>query len=218
MNSAKVTVIIVNWNGKAVTLDCLASLQQVRYPAMHVSVVDNGSSDGSVEAIRGQFPAVEVLALGQNRRFAGGNNAGIQKALDAGADFVLLLNNDTVVDPDFVTALVGRFQQEKRCGMVVPKIYYHQTPDLLWYAGGEISFWTGTMRHRGIREVDRGQYDSAVETGYATGCCILTSREVISRTGVLDESFFIYGEDADWSMRIRRAGYRILYNPGACLA
>jgi len=215
MNSPKVAVILVNWNGKAVTLDCLASLQQVRYPAMHISVVDNGSSDGSVEAIRGQFPAVEVLALSQNRRFAGGNNAGIQKAIDAGTDFVLLLNNDTVVDPDFVTALVERFQQEKRCGMVVPKIYYHQTPDLLWYAGGEISFWTGTMRHRGIREVDRGQYDSTVETGYATGCCILTSRDVISRAGVLDESFFIYGEDADWSMRVRRAGYRILYEPRA---
>jgi GT2 family glycosyltransferase len=158
---------------------------------------------------------VELLALNENRRFAGGNNAGIQKAFADGADFVLLLNNDTIVDPDFLPALLARFQSEEQCGMVVPKIYYHDPPDLLWYAGGEISFWTGTMRHRGIREADRGQYGTATETSYATGCCVLVSRELIARVGQLDESFFIYTEDADWSVRARRAGYRIMYEPHA---
>lgn len=215
MDNPAVWVILVNWNGRAVTLDCLASLGRVQYPALHVLVVDNGSTDGSAEAIRDGFPGVEVLPLGENRRFAGGNNAGIQEAITAGAEFVVLLNNDTVVDPDFLSALLGRFQREERCGIVVPKIYYHHTPDLLWYAGGEISFWTGTMRHRGIRERDHGQYDEAGETAYATGCCILVSRDVIARIGLLDDSFFIYAEDADWSMRARRAGYRVVYEPRA---
>ena len=215
MDSPRITVIVVNWNGKDVTLDCLASLQRVHTPSLHVLVVDNGSTDDSVTAIRSQYPAVDVLALQENRRFAGGNNAGIQKAFAEGADFVLLLNNDTVVDPDFLLTLFERFRIGEQCGMVVPKIYYHDAPDRLWYAGGEISFWTGTMRHRGIREVDRGQYDAAVETGYATGCCVLVSRELIARIGQLDESFFIYTEDADWSIRARRAGYRIMYEPRA---
>ena len=215
MDTPRVVVIIVNWNGKDVTLDCLASLRRVQDPAPHVLVVDNGSTDDSVPAIRSQYPDVELLALSENRRFAGGNNAGIQKAFADGADFVLLLNNDTIVDPGFLSALLGRIRSEERCGMVVPKIYYHHQPDMLWYAGGEISFWTGTMRHRGIREVDHGQYDTATDTEYATGCCLLVSRELIARAGQLDESFFIYSEDADWSVRARRAGYRIIYEPRA---
>ncbi|MCC6397251.1 MAG: glycosyltransferase family 2 protein [Bacteroidetes bacterium] len=217
MRHPSVYVIVVNWNGKDVTLDCLASLRGVTYPAMKVLVVDNGSTDGSVAAIAGGFPEMEILSLNENRRFAGGNNAGIRRALEAGADFVLLLNNDTVVDPGFVQPLLDRFHHEDRCGMVVPKIFYHHPPDLLWYAGGEISFWTGTMRHRGIREKDRGQYDSPGETDYATGCCVLVSREVIGRVGAMDEGYFMYTEDADWSMRVRRAGYRVVFEPGAFL-
>jgi len=215
MDNPRAIIIIVNWNGKDVTLDCLASLQRVSLPACRVLVVDNGSTDDSVSAIRTRYPATELLALPENRRFAGGNNAGIRQALAGGADFILLLNNDTVVDPGFLTALLDRFRREERCGMVVPKIYYHNAPDLLWYAGGELSFWTGTTRHRGIREPDRGQYDTAVETGYATGCCLLVSREVVERIGLLDESFFMYSEDADWCMRARRAGYRIMFEPRA---
>jgi GT2 family glycosyltransferase len=99
--------------------------------------------------------------------------------------------------------------------MVVPKIYYHDPPDLIWFAGSVISFWTGTMRHIGIREVDTGQHDTPGPTAYATGCCILTSRELVERIGILDETYYMYSEDADWSMRARRAGYRIMYEPRA---
>ncbi len=210
-----VTIILVNWNGKEVTLECLASLRGVCTAGVNVLVVDNGSRDGSVEAIRSAFPATEVLALPDNRRFAGGNNAGIAHALARGADYVLLLNNDTVVDPGFVTKMLDRFQCEERCGMVAPKIYYADPPDRIWFAGGTISFWTGTMRHRGIREHDHGQYDLSCDIDYATGCCILLSRDVIEKAGVMDESFFMYAEDADLSMRVRNAGYRIVYEPGA---
>ena len=211
----RVTAVVVNWNGRDVTLECLRSLRGVRYRPFHVIVVDNASTDGSVDAIRGEFPEVEVLPQTDNLRFAGGNNAGIARALDAGADEILLLNNDTVVDPGVVEALVHRMDADDRAGMVAPKIFYYDMPRLLWFAGGEISFWTGTMRHRGIRESDHGQFETPTRIDYATGCCILVRASVIRNVGSLDESYFIYGEDADWSMRIRHAGYAIWYEPAA---
>ena len=214
-NPAHIAIILVNWNGKNLTLDCLASLKQVTSPEVQVIVVDNGSRDGSVEAIRSAYPSTVILALPDNRRFAGGNNAGIAHALAQGADYVLLLNNDTTVAPDFASRMLDRFTTEARCGIVAPKIFYADPPDRIWFAGGEISFWTGTTRHTGIREMDRGQYDTSRDIDYATGCCIFTSREVIREVGMLDESFFMYAEDADLSMRVRKAGYRIVYEPGA---
>jgi GT2 family glycosyltransferase len=208
-----VVIILVNWNGRDVTLDCLASLRDIAYPNHSTLVVDNASTDGSVKSFQSAFPEVEVLALKENRRFAGGMNAGILHALAGGAELLLLMNNDTTVDRDFLGPLVDRLRSDPSTGMVVPKIYYHDPPDRIWFAGGVISFWTGTMRHIGIREADAGQYDAPGPTEYATGCCILTSRELVERIGTLDESYYMYSEDADWSMRARLAGYRIVYEP-----
>jgi GT2 family glycosyltransferase len=210
-----VFIIIVNWNGKEITLDCLRSLQGITYKKTGTVVVDNASSDGSVAAIQRDFPGVVVLEMKENLRFAGGNNAGITYSLQQGADMVLLLNNDTTVQPDFLGHLVTRFHSAPGIGMVAPKIYYHDDPHRIWFAGGEISMWTGTMKHTGIREVDRGKHDVSKEIDYATGCCLLTSKDVVQKTGMLDETFFMYTEDADWSMRVRRAGYRIVYEPNA---
>lgn len=210
-----VVIILVNWNGKEVTLDCLGSLRAIAYPNYSTLVVDNASTDGSVEAFRSAFPEVEVLALNENRRFAGGMNAGIRHALAGKAEMLLLMNNDTVADRGFLGPMVDRLRSDTTAGMVVPKIYYQDPPDRIWFAGGVISFWTGTMRHIGIREVDTGQHNTPGPTEYATGCCILASRELVERIGTLDESYYMYSEDADWSMRARRAGYQIIYEPQA---
>jgi GT2 family glycosyltransferase len=211
----RVAVIVVNWNGRDITLACLESLSALTYSPAELIVVDNGSVDGSVEAIRARFPSVTLLALPENLRFAGGNNAGMREALAHGADLVLLLNNDTVVDADFLTHMVARMEADRTCGMVAPKIYYFDRPERIWFAGGIISMWTGTMRHVGIREVDRCQFDIARETGYGSGCCVLVRADVIRTIGMLDESYHIYSEDADWSMRVRRAGYKIMFEPRA---
>jgi GT2 family glycosyltransferase len=208
-------VVLVNWNGKNVTLDCLASLHAVTYPRMKIVVIDNASTDGSPEAFVQRYPDVEVLQQRENLRFAGGNNVGIRHALGRGADAVLLLNNDTLVDPGFLDPMIERLFSDPACGIVAPKIFYAGDPQSIWFAGGEISMWTGTMRHTGIREHDHGQYDTARTIDYASGCCLLTSSAVIERVGVLDESYFMYGEDADWSMRVRRAGYHILFESRA---
>ena len=208
-------VIVLNWNGKSDTLECLASLGRAADPSMRVLVVDNGSDDGSQDAIRRDFPAVALLELPSNLRFAGGNNAGMRRALAEGAEQIMLLNNDTTVDPAFLRTMTAALQASADTGIVAPKILYSADPRLLWYAGGEISFWTGTMRHRGIREPDDGRFDSPCETGYASGCCLLAKRSAVERIGLLDESYFMYTEDADWCMRARRAGFRVLYEPRA---
>jgi len=208
-------VVVLNWNGLADTRACLASLAPACDDATAVLVVDNGSTDGSPEILRREFPRIRVLETGANLLFAGGNNAGIRAALDDGAEAIMLLNNDTTVDPRFLGAMTARLRSWPDAGIVAPKILYHARPELIWYAGGEISAWTGTMRHRGIRERDDGRFDTPGETAYASGCCFLTTREVVERIGMLDERYHMYTEDADFCMRARRAGYRIVYEPGA---
>ena len=215
MSGPSTYVIVLNWNGLADTRACLASLARACDERTVVLVVDNGSRDGSPEAIRREFPGVRVLETGANLRFAGGNNAGMRAALEAGADEIMLLNNDTTVDPGFLPAMRTRLRQWPGAGIVAPKILYHAAPELIWYAGGEISFWTGTMRHRGIRERDDGRFDAPHETAYASGCCFLVKREVVERIGMLDEAYHMYTEDADFCMRARRAGYRVVYEPRA---
>ena len=214
-SSPLVFIVIVNWNGREVMLDCLESLGKVSYSPLKIIVVDNGSTDGSVQAIRAQYPDVVVLEMHTNLLFAGGTNAGIRYGLEHGGDLFLLLNNDTTVDSEFLTAMVQRITSSPDIGMVAPKIYYHGDPNRIWFAGGSISFWTGTMKHTGIREIDRGQHDAVRVIDYCTGCCILTSREVVEKTGMLDESYAIYTEDADWSMRVRQSGYVIMLEPKA---
>jgi len=210
-----VYIIVVNWNGRDVTLECLRSLQAVSYANYMTVVVDNASADNSVGAFRSAYPDMVVLEMSENLRFAGGTNAGIRYGLENGGELFLLLNNDTTVAPDFLSTMVARMQTDHTVGMVSPKIYYNDDPTRIWFAGGAISMWTGTMKHLGIRKPDNGQYDISHKIDYATGCCILTKREVIERVGMLDESFRMYGEDADWSERVRRAGYGIIYEPNA---
>ncbi|HTY59826.1 MAG TPA: glycosyltransferase family 2 protein [Bacteroidota bacterium] len=215
MDTPLTYIIVLNWNGKSDTLECLASLGRAAGPSVRVVVVDNGSSDGSQEEIRLKHPEVALLETGENLRYAGGNNAGIRYALEAGAEQIMLLNNDTTVDPDFLPAMSGTLQSSADTGIVAPKILYWADPGRLWYAGGIISFWTGTMRHRGIRQADDGRFDIPGETGYASGCCLLAKRSTIEKIGLLDDSYYMYSEDADWSMRARRAGLRVLYEPRA---
>lgn len=214
-NPHLIYIILINWNGKADTLACLASLQKITYPNYKIIVVDNASADGSVEAITAQYPTIEIIRNEKNERFAHANNQGIALALQNNAVFILLLNNDTVVDPAFLDFMVERARREENIGMVGAKIYYADQPNVLWYAGGEISLRKGLIAHIGIREIDSGQFDQGGETGYITGCCLLASRNCIETIGVLDESYFIYTEDADWCWRAKINGFKIWFEPRA---
>jgi len=219
VSTPRVTVILVNWNGREDTLACLRSLAAIDYPRdrLDVVVVDNASSDGSVAAVREAFPDVTVVENAANERFARANNQGLDIARARGADYALLLNNDTEVAPDFLARLVEAAESDARIGMVGAKIFFHATPEVLWYAGGVVSLWRGLIAHEGIRETDRGQYDTRRDTGYITACCVLARRACVDAVGGLDEGYFIYGEDADWCQRARAAGFRVVVEPRARL-
>jgi GT2 family glycosyltransferase len=212
--------IVLNWNGVADTIALLGTLERCRVPdgwRVHTLVVDNASTDGSPEKIGAAFPSVEILRHDSNRRFAGGNNPGIEKALAAGADAVMLLNNDTEADPTMIERLLLALDQHPEGGAASPLIYFGPPSDRIWYAGATLIPALGLAAHRGLRKKDEGQYRSIESTGYLTGCCLVARAEVWRRVGLLDERYFIYAEDADWSLRAHAAGYRLLFVPTARL-
>jgi len=213
-------VVVLNWNGLADTRALLPTLTACRMPpgwALQTWVVDNGSSDGSVAALAPEFPAVRWVTLPDNRRFAGGNNEGLRRALAEGADAVALLNNDTLADPGLFEHLLLALEQDPAAGAAAPLIYYGAPSDRIWYAGGRVATALGLTSHRGLRERDHGQYRTVEQTGYLTGCCLVAWRAVWEQVGPLDERYFIYAEDADWCLRARHAGYRLLFVPTARL-
>lgn len=215
MNSPQVCVIILNWNGKEDTLHCLRSLQEVDYPRYQVVVVDNASDDGSPEAIRAAFPAVELIVNESNLGFSAGNNEGIQYALQSGADYVLLLNNDTQVDRMVLTALVRTCEADPAVGLASPKVFYFDRPHVIYYAGARRGWLPLLPRLIGVEEEDRGQYEQLEEVDYIWGQAMLIKREVIESVGLLDPRFFMYYEDADYCLRAKRAGYKVVYVPTA---
>lgn len=210
-----VHVIILNWNGWRDTLDCLASLQKLDYPNYAVMVVDNGSTDGSDDKIREACPDVALLQTGANLGFAGGNNRGIEHALERGADYVWLLNNDTVVDPKALETLVEEAMSEGSIGMVGSKVYYHEPPDLIWFAGGKIDRLTAKTSHAGMNERDGEEWSVPRDVDYASGCSLLVSEKVLRSVGLMDTRFFLYFEETDWAIRARKKGWRIRYQPSS---
>ncbi len=211
-----VTIIVLNWNGLNDTLDCLESLGQLDYQGYRVLVVDNGSVDGSVPVIRERFPEVTIIENGENLGYAGGNNVGLRYAMAQGADYALLLNNDTVVDPAFLRILVDVVEAEPAVGIAGPTIYYHKRPDVIWSAGGAIDWRRGSTRMVGLDVQDVGQFGkNPREVDFVTGCALLVRVKAIEEAGELDERFFMYYEETEWCVRITRAGYRIIHVPQA---
>jgi GT2 family glycosyltransferase len=210
-----VSTIVLNWNGYEDTIECVASLQKLAYPELSITIIDNGSTDGSEVILKERFPDIPVIQTGRNLGYAGGVNAGLRHALKTDAEYFLILNNDTVVDPRAVDELINVARSDGRIGMLSSKIYFHDRPDTLWYAGATYNPWLGWGRHRGYNEVDVGQYDTVEETERPSGCAMMVSREFCDRVGLLDEKFFSYGEEVDWSLRGKKAGYKVMYVPGS---
>ncbi len=226
----KITLVIVNWNGNRDTANCLASVNLLNHRdcSLETVVVDNGSTDDSVKKLSKAFPWVTMLSLDKNLGFTGGNNVGIQYGVKRGADYVWLLNNDTVVDPDALS-LAGAFADPK-VGVAGSKIYfaagheYHKErygkKDLgrvFWYAGGIVDWDNMYASHRGVDEVDVGQYDKKEETPFVTGCSMMIRREVIETIGMLDDKYYLYLEDLDYGLRAKKAGFLSIYFPESVL-
>jgi GT2 family glycosyltransferase len=203
-----VVAVVLNWNRREDTLACLGSLAAVSYPEFLPLVVDNGSTDGSLEAIAAAYPQVELIAAGSNLGFAEGSNLGIRRALELGAAYVLLLNNDTEVEPGFVEALVAEARRRPDAAALCSKVLFFEPPGLIWFAGARLDPRSGyNGRQRGYRERDDGRFDQVVETDRACAASMLVRREVLDEVGLLDPVLFAYSEDTDWSLRASARGY-----------
>lgn len=210
-----VSIIVLNWNGAKDTIECLDSLKKINYPNYRIIVVDNGSTDGSPEAIRKEFPYVTLIKNKENLGCPEGMNTGIRKAK---SKYVLLLNNDIVVDRNFLKELVKVAESDEKIAIAGPKIYYHHEPNKIWFAGGTLdlkSWRTQTITSIGINEIDKGQFDNVRECSYITGCCMLVRMSIIKKVGLMDSFLFVYGDDVDWSARMTIAGYKLVYVPEA---
>lgn len=223
-NMDHISLVLVNYNSERDTLECLQSLQKIKAKGFEyqILIIDNGSKE-PLTIPSDLSRKVELVRSESNLGFTGGNNLGIKYALDTyNSDFILLLNNDTYVDPHFLQALYDSAKVHPEQGLICPKIYfakgneYHKPsykPEdkglVLWYAGGSIDWPNVLCFHRGVDELDRGHFDTQLTSDFATGCCVLARREVLEKIGVFDERFFLYLEDVDLSLRTQQAGFSI---------
>lgn len=224
----KVAIVTVNYNGSKDTIDFLKSLKKLDSKGFELKtiVVDNGSTDESVVKICKEFPDIDLIQTGANLGFTGGYNQGIKEGLKWEADYLLIINNDTLThSPDLLQSLIKTLEREPQIGLVAPKIYFakgyefykerYRDQDLghvIWYGGGSFDWDNVTSIHRGIDEVDKGQCDGVQEVDFISGCCFLIKRVVFEKVGFFDEDFFAYFEDNDFIQRVLRAGFKLFYN------
>ena len=228
-----VSVSVLNFNGEKNTLECVESLKKIDTSKLklNIIVVDNGSVK-KLDLKDGQWgnTSLKVIINQKNLGFSGGHNVGIEYALKKGSDFIVILNNDTYVDKNFLEELLKATEKDAKIGILVPKIYFapgfefhkdryskEEKGKIFWYAGGEMD-WNNVIGHnRGVDQIDKGQFDSTSETELATGCCMLIKKEVFEEIGLFDDNFYLYYEDADLSMRVKKKGFKIFYVPSSII-
>ncbi|OGM25911.1 hypothetical protein A3D00_02245 [Candidatus Woesebacteria bacterium RIFCSPHIGHO2_02_FULL_38_9] len=227
----KVSVVILNWNQPDITLECLDSVTKLRVKdyELNLLIVDNGSTDNSVkifEKLKIVNWKLEIISNGKNKGFAGGNNVGIKYALEKGADYILILNNDTIVDLQLVDRFIDTADKYPEVGMLSPKIYFangyefhknrykkDELGKVIWSAGGKMDWDNVFGKNRGVDEVDKGQFGQEKEVNFTTGACMFLSVKALNEVGIFDEKYFMYFEDADLCMRMKKFGWKILYSP-----
>lgn len=208
----KVSIIILNYNGKEDTLECLDSVSGLDYPNYEIIVVDNGSTDGSMEAVKSEFPRVSIIANKENLGFTGGNNIGIARALAAGAAYILLLNNDTAIDKPALRLLVEAMDKDAKMGLIGPAIFYWGSKERLWSSGTLID-WSRFVWARPASA--GGGLDKAYEVDAISGCAMMFRAGALRECGLFDERFFLYGEDTDICLRIKQKGFGVFCLPRA---
>lgn len=213
----EVAIVVLAYNNYVDTSECLRSLAEVRYSALSLWLVDNGSQDGTAQHVVKDFPAVSVVQTGKNLGVAGGFNAGIVPALQAGADYVFILNNDTVVDPDIINVLVSTAQVHGDYGLLMPKILYYSARDRIWSIGARYRRFPPAIVMLGLDKPDAPPYTEPRLLEHAPTCALLIPRGVFESVGLLDAGFFFFYDDWDYSVRVRAAGYKIAYVPQARL-
>jgi len=214
---AKVGVVLVNWNGGDLTIPCVESLLEMTYQPWQIVVFDNASTDGSAEAIERSIPQVNLMRSDENLGFTGANNAGIRKLLADGADYVWILNNDTLVEPTCLEHLVRVVESVAGIAAVGAKILYADPPHAIWYAGARHNPVTFNAPHDGVGRPGAFGPKDPVQVDFVTGCSMLIPRQALAQVGLFDEQFFAYAEDYDWCLRAQQRGLLLMYVPQAVL-
>lgn len=206
----KVSVVILNWNAKKITGDCIQSVLEQSHKSYEIILVDNASSDGSTKELKKRFKKIKVVENKKNLGYAGGNNSGLKACT---GDYILILNNDTVLDKDFLRALIKNKEKGDILGV---KNYYFDKKNILWAVGSELNRFTARASLVGNKEIDHGQYDQT-SPPYIVGSSMFIKKEVFKRIGYFDESYFCYFEETEWQTRAINAGYKIGFVPQAKL-
>ena len=208
-----VSIVSVNYDQPDVTCEMLETLRSVTYPNFETLIVDNASPSTSPAIIKEKYPEVELIISDENLGFAGGNNIALKQAK---GDYILLLNNDTEVPPDFLDGLVDLMESNKDIGIASSKILYFYEDNVIQYAGASpINPITSRGSHYGYKEVDNGQHNKIAETSYPHGACMMIRKSVLEELGLLYEGYFLYYEELDFAERVKRAGYKIYYQPNS---
>lgn len=204
-----VAIILVNWNGYAFTADCLRSLRMVEFPNFKVILADNASENEEGQRLKAEFPEIDLIQNNSNLGFTGGNNVGIKKALDDGYSHVMLLNNDTVVEPDFLGQMIRKFHGNSQLGVVQPLIFFLHDRKKIWSAGGKWNQFLCRAITLGDRIYTKEYPAEDCKLDWATGCCMLISRNALLGSGLLNQGYFAYFEDVEWSLRFQKNGFKI---------
>lgn len=216
MQACSIYILLLNWNGKKDTLECLSSLSRVVFSCFQPVVVDNGSTDGSIEAIRRAFPDVPILEAGSNLGFAGGNNLAIKWALSKGAEWILLLNNDTIVSPDFLQAFMEAAKQKPNAKILGAKIYRYDQTNTIDHLGGCWNPNTGEFESFAHGQNDNGvSFEDMQKVDYVCGAAFFMHRSVPDTIGLLEDRFFLFWEESDFCFRANRSGFEVWTAPKA---
>jgi GT2 family glycosyltransferase len=209
-------MVVLSWNRRDDTMNCLDSLVRIQRSDVGIICVDNGSTDGSAQAVRERFPNVALIEAGENLGYAGGNNLGLRHALRRGARWIVLVNNDATVAEDVIEGFEYALGERSRAGLLAGKVYFADRPSTISFAGQRVSTLLGySGRPRGYGRQDRPRYWQVTKTDRAIGALMAISREAIEAVGMLDEDLFAYVEDVDLALRVRSAGFEIVFAPGA---
>lgn len=211
MDFPEVTIAVLNYNGKKHIHRCLDSIFKMDYPRFKVIVIDNASSDGSLDSVKERYPQVEIIKYDRNHGFAKAYNIGLQKIED---EFMVLMNNDVTVEPEWLRRLMPYIVNNREVSAVTPKMLFVQDRKEINAAGGKCDIY-GSGWNRGNGETDNGQYEKVEEVFYANCAAIVISKSAWEDIGSFDEEYFLYGEDLDWCWRARLKGYRIFYVPSS---
>ena len=210
-----IKVLILNWNASTLISQCLASIEKLTYDNFSTMVIDNASSDDSIAKIHTNYPSVDVLALDKNYGFGPAYNLAFKYLKKSESELVLILNNDTIVEPDLLDQLVSGVSLHGSEHFFCPTIHYLDSPNKIWYAGGKVNLPVGQLAHAGLRQENKGQFSEICHTGFVTGCCILASLQSLKRLGGFDEDFNMYAEDVDLSLRGKAMGIDSIFVPEA---